>query len=281
MKQRFHRTYTYISAIFVISLFAMFMFGCSSSGDSDDKNTGSTNPAETYTASGTYTYDANTGTLSATFTSTEFTSCGPELGTENINVSSISATTMVWDEGSEDEMTWMRDSGTAGVIAGTWDFEDGDGNDYEINIGDDGSLLVVGDIIVCFDDDNGDGDSGPGTGGDTSTWSITLVNDLDSVQTNTTCDLDATDSDTITINVIGSSFSFTTEDGNQFNGAIVGSLYNFYGTWTDNGVSYVVSGSFTMNPSGNSFSGTDLVTTNEGTDFCIWSQEISGTRQNT
>lgn len=188
---------------------------------------------------------------------------------------------MVWDEGSDDEMTWMREGGTAGNIVGAWDFEDGDGNAYEINFGDDSSLVVIGDIVACFedDDDNDEGGSGPGTGGDSSTWSLTLVNDLGSVQTNTTCDLDATDSDTIEIVVIGSSFKFTTEDGNLFNGAIVGSLYNFYGTWVDDGVSYFVSGSFTMDPSGNTFSGTDVVTANEGANFCIYSQEISGIKQ--
>lgn len=266
--------------ILIIGLISVFMLSCSGSSGSSDNDDPAGDPPQIYTASGTYDYDSETGVMAATFTSSEFTACGPEVGSFEINVNSISETTMVWDEGEDDETTLIRDSGTAGDIVGTWDFADEDGNDYELNIGADGTVVVIGEIVVCLDDDDGDdGSPGAGSGGATGTWSLSLVNDLDSIQTNTDCDIGATDTDILNFVQNGSSFTFTTEDGNTFNGAIVGDLYTYTGMWEDEGVSYSASGAFTINSSLNSFTGTGAVTATEGTDFCIWSQTLSGTKQ--
>lgn len=278
MKNGTLKSLKHITVVVIIGLISVFMLSCTGSSGGGDGD-GADNAPQTYTATGTYTYNPDTGALAGNFTSSEFTGCGPEVGSFEINVNSISETTMVWDEGGDDETTLIRDSGTAGDIVGTWDFADEDGNDYELNVGDDGSIVLIGDIVVCLDDDGDDGNPGSGSGGATGTWSLSIVNDLDSRQTNTDCDIDATGTDTLNFVQNGSSFRFTTEEGNTFNGTVVGDLYSYTGMWEDEGVSYLATGTFTINSSLNSFTGPGVVTATQGTDFCIWNQTISGTKQ--
>lgn len=133
-----------------IFLTSSFILGCSSSSDGDDT-------PRTYNASGTYVYDSETGILTATFTYSEFPGCGPGVGVETYDVNSISATTMVWNEGEEDMLIWDRDSGSAGDITGIWDRIDDDGNAYELTIEADGSIDLIADIIECTDGENGGG----------------------------------------------------------------------------------------------------------------------------
>jgi len=111
---------------------------------------GANNIPQTYTASGTYTYNPDTGVLVFNLTSSNFTGCGPDEGQETINVDSLTATTMHW---IEDDMTWTRDSGKAGDITGTWDWVDENGNAYEANVDGDGAIVVIGEVVDC--DGNG------------------------------------------------------------------------------------------------------------------------------
>lgn len=137
-----------IMVLFCISLTSIFILSCSSASGDDDGN--DDNP-QTYNASGTYVYDSLTGILTATFTYSEFPGCGPGVGVETYDVDSISATTMVWNEGEENMLIWNRDSGISGDITGTWDHIDDDGNAYEQTIDANGSINVIGDIVECSD----------------------------------------------------------------------------------------------------------------------------------
>lgn len=93
------------------------------------------------TASGTYTFNGDT--LTITTTSSDFpTDHGPTAGDEVHTVSSITTTTMTWTTGGE--MTWTRGSGTADDITGTWETTADDGWTYELTINDDGTFTVTG-----------------------------------------------------------------------------------------------------------------------------------------
>jgi hypothetical protein len=115
-----------------------------------------------HTASGTYTYDPGTGTLTLNTTSSDFECEGPEIGTEQITVSSISSTTMIWDEEDpEGQMTWTRDSGTRGDIVGIWESSDDEtGNSWAATFELNGSFSVVGSIVQCENGGGEDGNSG-------------------------------------------------------------------------------------------------------------------------
>jgi len=129
--------------IFLTSIFTLSCCGISGDDNGDDDK------LQTYYASGTYVYDPGTGILTATFTYSEFPGCGPVVGVETYDVDSISATTMVWNNGEEDMLVWNRDSGIAGDIIGTWDRIDDDGNAYELTIEANGSIGVIADIVEC------------------------------------------------------------------------------------------------------------------------------------
>ncbi len=113
-----------------------------------------------YDASGTYSYDPGTGILLVNFESTTFPQdCGPdEVGTESFEVISIGATNMIWIDNDGDEMTWTRDSGTAGDIVGTWAlFMDGTDVGFEGTFNEDLTFSVT--ATSNFECD-GDGDGG-------------------------------------------------------------------------------------------------------------------------
>ena len=123
----------------------------------------------TYTASGTYTYDPGTGTLTLNTTSSDFECEGPEIGTEQITVSSITSTTMVWEEDPAEEM-WTRDSGISGDIVGIWEsYDDDSGNSWEATFELNGSFSVVGSIVQCEN----------GNGGEMSTICTPYINETD------------------------------------------------------------------------------------------------------
>ncbi len=101
------------------------------------------------TAEGTYTYNSEDGTLNFNITSSDFRECGPEAGPDEFIVSSVTSTTMIWDDPEDDDsMSWTRDSGSDGVIVDTWQMSEG-GNLYTLTIRTDGSLTVLGDIVNC------------------------------------------------------------------------------------------------------------------------------------
>jgi hypothetical protein len=135
----------YFFLLTVIFLGVVAIVGCSGGG-------GGGGELQTYSASGTYVYDINTGVLSFTFTSSDFPDCGPYEGTEIVNVDSTSETTMIWDYG---DMTWTRSSGTSGDITGSWNYTDESGNSYDAIINDNGTMSVTGEIVECGDADAG------------------------------------------------------------------------------------------------------------------------------
>ena len=137
-----------VMVLFCISLTSILILSCSSS--SGDNDGGNDNP-QTYNASGTYVFDSGTGVLTATFTYSEFPGCGPSVCIETYDVDSITATTMVWNEGEEDMLIWERDSGIPDDITGIWDRIDDIGNTYELAIDANGSINVIADIVECSD----------------------------------------------------------------------------------------------------------------------------------
>lgn len=104
-----------------------------------------------YTASGSYTYAANTLTLNTA--SSDFVCNGPEAGAEDLfTVIWQSATEVILEEPDGYQMTWDRASGTQGDIVGTWQMVNGL-NFYEMILNSDGSFLMKGNIIQCDDDE--------------------------------------------------------------------------------------------------------------------------------
>jgi hypothetical protein len=100
----------------------------------------------TYTASGTYAWNSATGILSETWSSSNFTCNGPDLGTYNTGGVTITSTTMTWPN---DGMTWSRPGGTANDIVGTWTSSESTGNSYTLTVNADGTMSVVGVIVSC------------------------------------------------------------------------------------------------------------------------------------
>jgi hypothetical protein len=195
-------------------------------------------------------------------------SCGPVVGDEFHDVESITTTAMLLNQDEEDAMTWTRDSGTAGDITGTWDFED-DGNNYNITFNADMSVSVVGKILTC-----------------TTEWDVAYTIDLDGMDTNFTCipgddEGDDTRDDYITIEQTGSTFTMTMDTfGQSINGTISGGKYTFAGSWIqpddDGDYTITVNGSFTLD-SATQVSGSDTVNaTNDAGNFCTWNETFIG-----
>jgi hypothetical protein len=109
---------------FLMLIFLVFSFGCSSGGDK----------VVTYTASGTYTY--SNGTITMNWTNSDFLCNGPKDGFINTKTAmTVSATTLTWsDYNDNDVMTWIRESGTANDPAGTWTTTDLEGNTHVLAI---------------------------------------------------------------------------------------------------------------------------------------------------
>jgi hypothetical protein len=106
---------------------------------------------QSYSASGTYTYNSGTGILVVNFTSSNFEECGPKVGTEQFTVNSISSTTLTWTDDENEQMTWTRDGGTSGNIIGIWRYVD-DGNTYKLEFYSNGSFVLSGHIVNCDQD---------------------------------------------------------------------------------------------------------------------------------
>ncbi len=101
----------------------------------------------TNTASGTGAWNSATGVLSMTWTSSNFTCNGPDLGTQTNTGVTITSTTMTWPN---DGMTWSRPSGTANDIVGTWTSSDSTGgNSYTLTVNANGTFSLVGVIVSC------------------------------------------------------------------------------------------------------------------------------------
>ena len=196
MRSGFFKSLKIIMVLLCVGLLSILTFSCDGGGGDD----GADNTPQTYTASGTYTYDSDTGVLAFTITNSNFTGCGPDVGDDTEDVESISETTMYWPENN---MLWERDSGTAGDITGTWDWVDEDGNAYEINIDSDGTLVVIGEIVDCGDND-GSGSGGGGGGSSSTTITGESGNQVDvngTWKSNCDNDIDDGDSDTVVVTI--------------------------------------------------------------------------------
>jgi hypothetical protein len=129
-------------AVFIFPLF----FGCGSD-DSSSPQTASNDLA--MTATGTYTYTPATDTLSLNLTNSDFMGCGPDAGTSEVTILSITSDQLTWLDDDE-QMVWKRDAGTPGDILGAWTYTDtADGNKYVINFAADGQLSIIGTINYC------------------------------------------------------------------------------------------------------------------------------------
>lgn len=96
-------------------------------------------PAAIYQASGTYTYSA--GTLTLNIASSTFASNGPPIGTMTFSGVTVGATTMPWPGG---QINWVRSSGTAGTITGTWWAMMAGGDTYELTMDASGNVSLTG-----------------------------------------------------------------------------------------------------------------------------------------
>lgn len=114
------------------------------------KFTGQPPSAQQYTASGTYTYSAGTGTVN--WASSDFPpDCdGPAAGKmDTFTITSVTSTTLVWRKGG-DWFAWTRSSGTAGDITGTWSATDPEtGNAWEFTLNPGGTVSMIGHIVQC------------------------------------------------------------------------------------------------------------------------------------
>lgn len=135
-------------------LIGLFLIvGCGGGGGNDGGGDGNVDTGTTYTASGTYTYDPGTGILTLNITSSDFECEGPEIGTDEFTVLSLTSTTMTWQM-EDGDMTWTRDSGISGDIVGTWEsYDDESGNSWEGTFESNSSFSMTGQIVQC---ENGD-----------------------------------------------------------------------------------------------------------------------------
>lgn len=147
-----------MGVVFLSILLAVSLTACGGGNGGDGNGGNGGDGAATYTASGTYTYDLGTGILTLNTTSSDFECEGPEVGTEEIPVISITSTTMIWDFGDGEQMTWTRDSGTSGDIVGTWESSDNEtGNSWEGTFESNSSFSMTGQIVQCENGFNGNG----------------------------------------------------------------------------------------------------------------------------
>ncbi|MBN2241150.1 MAG: hypothetical protein JW793_00565 [Acidobacteria bacterium] len=84
------------------------------------------------------------------FTSSTFPCNGPEIGDEDKTVTTLSDTTLVFEDNDDQEtMTWTRSGGTAGDIMGTWTTDLGGGMVLTAVFDSTGELLVTGNVVSC------------------------------------------------------------------------------------------------------------------------------------
>ncbi len=104
-------------------------------------------------ASATYVYTPGSpGTLEINWVSSNFVCDGPEIGLETQSITTLDATTMVWENGP-DTMTWTRPPGTPGSILGSWfTIDPPTGNSYTLLFNGDGTMTVSATIGQCSGD---------------------------------------------------------------------------------------------------------------------------------
>jgi len=97
-----------------------------------------------YTATGTYSFDNTTLTLN--FTNSSFPeNNGPGVGTEQFSVSSVTETTMIWENGDNNQMIWTRKNGSGDDITGFWEYNNIESEFiYRISFESDGLTSLAG-----------------------------------------------------------------------------------------------------------------------------------------
>ena len=256
-----------VTFLFIIGTVCIIGTGGSGGGGSDDDSGGDTGAPQTYIASGTYTYNPDTGELALNTTNSDFIGCGPTVGTDVEDVESITTSVMLLNQGEENEMTWTRDSGTAGDITGVWNLEQ-DGSTWEIKLNADLTFSVDAKIIACK-----------------TKWNVTFTIDLDGMDTNFLCipgefEGDDTREELIVIQQTGSTFTMETL-GQTLKGTINDGVYTFSGSWieSDDDGDYTmnVNGSFAVEKSSGQVSGSDTIRgTNDAGNFCTWDETFIG-----
>ena len=90
---------------------------------------------------GTYTYAANI--LTAAFAFSTFVDRGPTIDTFELQVESISSTTAIFRNPSNEQEIWTREPGNPGDIVGRWEQTDPDNNTYTLILDSNGSMLYT------------------------------------------------------------------------------------------------------------------------------------------
>ncbi|MDA8086318.1 MAG: hypothetical protein M0Z75_06405 [Nitrospiraceae bacterium] len=200
--------------------------------NSSGTSTTSTLSAANYTASGTYTYDQNTGDFTINTTSSTFPCNGPEAGkTESWTVTYPSSTSMTWTKGS-DVMAWTA-SGTVSGIIGTWTHTDlSTGATYTATINSNGTFSVSGTATSC----SGSSSSVQDASG-TFTYSNSILSIAVSSSTFVNCTGPGTagSSSSFTVSNLGATsmkWTDTSDSSNIMNWTRSGSGSGLYGTWT-------------------------------------------------
>jgi len=112
------------------------------------------------TASGIYVYAPGNQLLTLGWQASAFACNGPGIKTENKTVTSLTATSMTWQDtvNTSDTMTWTRASGAAGIIEGTWSTTDpSSGSSFSVTFAN-GTLTATGNVFC-----GGSGSTVPGT----------------------------------------------------------------------------------------------------------------------
>lgn len=106
-----------------------------------------------YSGDGTYTYSAQSGILETDVNRSDFLyECGPTAGSQSVTVQTITPTVMVLINEDAEQEIWIRESGNAGDIQGTWKYTSGNGNTYVSRFSSNGALSFSGNVGFCGDD---------------------------------------------------------------------------------------------------------------------------------
>lgn len=122
----------------------VLLSGCPDSGDDHDY-------LIEYAAHGTYGYDDGAGTLTLEITVSSFPKCGGFAeGKHVFTVDHLDETTMILDQGTDDEMLWTRKAGDPNDLAGEWAYHDPDDKAaYVIILRADNSLTITSTDLDC------------------------------------------------------------------------------------------------------------------------------------
>jgi hypothetical protein len=126
------------------------------------------------TASGTWSWNSTTSTLTFDWTNVSILCSGPSSGIDTQTGVTIGTTKMTWVN-TNNNMTWNRSSGTKNDPTGTWTSTDSDGNTYKLEIDANGNLSVSAHIISCGSSSSSSSSSSGGPTAGNYTMSCTMT----------------------------------------------------------------------------------------------------------